>query len=115
MSTGEVLIPLFGMIGFFGAIITFIYMRYKSRHAERMALIESGQSADMLTEPQFNSGERGLKTGLFFIGGGLGFMFGRVIERIFDLSEGMGFISMGIVGAGIGLVTFYFIMQRKHK
>jgi len=104
--------PIFAVIGTFAAIITFVYMRYRSRHAERMALIESGQTADILSEKSYSSGEGGLKTGLFLIGGGLGFLIGKAIETQLHWEEGSGIFPMALVGAGIGLVIFYTIVKR---
>lgn len=106
---------MIAMIGFFGSVITFIYMRYKSRHTERMALIESGQPADLLNEKSLSSGEGGLKSGLFLIGGGLGFFVGKIIETALRWEEGSGIFPMALVGAGIGLVIFYSIVRKNRK
>ena len=107
------LIPIFAIIGFFASVITFIYMKYKSSHAERMALIESGQSAEILSEKSYNNSESSLKNGLFVIGGGLGFLGGRILESILSWDNGSGAIPCGLVGAGIGLVIFYQMMRKK--
>ena len=104
--------PVIAMLGTFGTLVTFIYMRYKSRHTERMALIESGQSADILNEKTLSSGEGGLKTGLFLIGGGLGFFIGKIVETALHWEEGSGIFPLALVGAGIGLVIFYSIVRR---
>ena len=113
MGAGEVLIPIIGMIGFFGAIITFIYMRYKSRHAERMSLIESGQSAEIFDTDSYSGKEQSLKNGLFLIGGGLGFVTGTIIERVLGLDDAIAMVPLTIVGAGLGLVIFYSIMSKR--
>lgn len=104
--------PVIAILGTFGAIITFIYMRYKSRHTERMALIESGQSAEIFNEKEYSSGEGGLKTGLFLIGGGLGFLLGKIIETALRWDEGSGIFPMTLVGAGVGLVIFYSLVRK---
>ena len=109
----EVFIPLFGIVGFFGSITTFIYMRYKSRHAERMALIESGQSADILAEETYTSKDTSLKNGLFLIGAGLGFVSGNILEEVFNLGDGTGIFPMAAIGAGMGLVIFYIVKAKK--
>jgi len=105
------LIPIIAILGTFGSLTTFIYMRYKSRHTERMALIESGQSAEILKESNFTNGESGLKTGLFLIGGGLGFLIGKIIATTLHWEEPSAIIPMTLVGAGIGLVIFYMIAR----
>lgn len=111
----EALIPLFAVLGLFGSIITVVYMGSKTRHAERMALIESGQSADIFAEKKFYQGERSLKTGLFLIGGGMGFFMGRVTETVLDWDDGSGVAPLTAVGAGIGLVIFYILMSKRHE
>ena len=109
------LIPLFAVLGLFGSIITAIYMGSKTKHAERMALIESGQTADIFSEKKFYQGEKSLKTGLFLIGGGMGFFMGRVTETVLDWNEGAGVVPLTAVGAGIGLVIFYILMSKRHE
>jgi len=107
--------PIVAILGTFSAIITYIYMRFKSRHTERMALIESGQSAEIFNEKEYSSGEGGLKTGLFLIGGGSGFFIGKIIESILHWEEGAGIFPMTLVGAGIGLVIFYNLVRKNRR
>jgi len=109
------LVPLFGILGFFGAIITAIYMGSKTRHRERMALIESGQNAEIFSEKQYHQGERGLKTGLFLIGGGMGFFLGNVTETVLGWDDGAAIAPLTAVGAGIGLVIFYILMSKRRE
>jgi len=109
------LVPIFAIIGFFASVITYVYMRYKSSHAERMALIESGQSADILTEKSNTNSENSLKNGLFLIFGGLGFVSGRILESIMSWGEGSASIACALIGAGIGLVIFYQMMSKKES
>jgi len=107
--------PIIAITGAFASIIVFVYMRYKSRHTERMALIESGQSADIFATKNYNESEKSLKNGLFLIGGGLGFLSGSVMESIFNWHQGFGSGASALVGAGVGLVTFYLMMSRKER
>lgn len=111
----EMFIPIFGVIGFFGSIIIFIYMHYKSRHVERMALIESGQSAELFNKKKFTDTEAALRTGLFLIGGGSGFMIGKIVESALNWGDGSGIIPITLIGAGIGLVIFYNLITNKKK
>lgn len=107
--------PVIAVLGTFGSVITFIYMKYKSRHAERMALIESGQSANLFVEKNYTSGEGGLKSGLFLVGGGLGFLIGKFIETALHWDTGTGVFPMALVGAGIGLIIFYTIIKKDRE
>ena len=111
----EVLIPILGTIGFFGAIITWIYMRYKSQHQQRMALIESGTSADIFTEPALDNKSSALKWGMLFIGAGLGFYVGILSEMMFNIEDGLGALPLTFVGGGIGLVLFYKMMAAREE
>ena len=109
------LVPIFAIIGFFASVITYFYMKYKSSHTEKMALIESGQSADLLSEKKHSNSESSLKNGLFLIGGGLGFVAGRILESIRSWGEGSDSIACALIGAGIGLVIFYQMMSKKES
>jgi len=115
MSSGEVLIPIIAIIGFFGSVITFIYMRYKSKHQQRMALIDSGKTAEIFSEKNLNERESGLKNGLFLIGIGGGFMIGRIIESMFDWPEATGIIPACLIGGGSGLVLFYSLLLKRDR
>ena len=88
-------------------------MKYRSRHVERMALIESGQSANIFSDKTYSSADQSLKNGLFLIGGGMGFIGGRILESVMGWGEGSGAIATASIGAGIGLVIFYQIMRSK--
>lgn len=113
MGAAEVLIPITSIIAFFSAVITYIYMKYKSRHTERMALIESGETADIFDSKSFSGKEQSLKNGLFLIGGGSGFVSGTIIESVLHLDDAIAMVPLTIVGAGLGLVIFYRIMSNK--
>lgn len=108
----EVLIPIIAVGGFFTAAITWIYMNYKSKHQQRMALIDSGQSADIFVEKKLDKKSNALKTGMFLTGGGLGFFFGMVIEEYSRLEHGMAFIPLALVGGGLGLILFYIVASK---
>jgi len=110
---GELFIPLFGVIGFFGSIIAYVYMRYKTQHEERMALIESGQSAEIFSSKSVSNSSASLRTGLFFIGLGLGFVMGLVLETTFGWYNPAGVIPMSFVGGGLGYVIHYMVTKDK--
>jgi len=106
----ELLIPILSVIGFFGAIITWVYMHYKSKHQQRMALIESGTSADIFAEKQLDNKYNALKWGMLFVGAGVGFYIGILSETWFRIEEGLGAAPLTFVGGGIGLILFYTVM-----
>lgn len=106
----ELLIPILGIIGFWGAIITWVYMSYKSKHQQRMALIESGTSAEIFTERTLDNKSSALKWGMLFIGAGIGFYLGILSEMLLQIEDGLGALPLTFVGGGIGLVLFYKMM-----
>jgi hypothetical protein len=109
----EELIGMIAVTGFFGSIITWIYMYYKSKHQQRMALIESGTSADIFTERSLDNKSTALKYGMLLTGIGLGFFLGILSERMFGLDDGQGIFPLIFVGGGIGLILFYNVMAKK--
>jgi len=108
----EVLIPIIAVGGFFASAITWIYMSYKSKHQQRMALIDSGQSADIFVEKKLDKKSNALKTGMFLTGGGLGFFFGILIEEYSRLDNGMALVPLSLVGGGLGLILFYAVASK---
>lgn len=109
----EVLIPIIAVGGFFASIITFIYMYFKSKHQQRMALIDSGQTADIFAENKLSDKANALKSGMFLTGGALGFFIGSIIEEYTRLDNGKAFIPLALIGAGLGLIMFYNIITKK--
>ncbi len=112
MHGPEILIPMLAIVGFFGAIITFVYMFFKSRNSERMALIESGQSAEIFASKKLDDKSNALKYGMLIVGIGLGFLVGLFLEEVFRLPDATGVISMTFVGGGLGLILFYSRISR---
>ncbi len=112
MHGPEILIPMLAIVGFFGAIITFVYMFFKSRNSERMALIESGQSAEIFASKKLDDKSNALKYGMLIVGIGLGFLIGLFLEVVFRLPDATGVISMTFVGGGLGLILFYSRISR---
>ena len=106
------LIGMIAIIGFFGSIITLIYMHYKSKHQQRMALIESGTSAEIFSERNLDMKSSALKWGMLLVGGGIGFYLGILSETIFNIEDGLGALPLTFVGGGMGLILFYNVMRR---
>lgn len=109
----EVLIPIIAVGGFFASVITFIYMFYKSRHQQRMALIDSGQSADIFAENKLSDKANALKTGMSLTGAAVGFLVGSFIEEYTRMDNGTAIIPFALIGGGIGLILFYNVISKK--
>ena len=115
METEVFLIPIISILGFWGAVITWIFMYYRSRHQQRMALIESGMNADIFSEKKLDDKYSALKFGMLLTGIGLCFFLGIVAETTLNLEEGLGIFPMTFVGGGLGLILYYRIMSAKDE
>lgn len=101
----------------FVAVIWYVYLT--TRNKERMAMIEKGADASLFrTRPsQTLNGINyfTLKTGLFFIGIGLGVIIGNIIDVYTSLEEATAYISMIFLFGGLGLVAGYWLQEKKSK
>ena len=111
----EIFIPIIAIGGFFAALITFIYMNYKTKHAQNMALIETGQDSEILNSRfKFNWGT-GLKTGLLLIGLGVGFILGILLADANGWDAPAGVFPMAMIGGGIGLVVNHLLVTKNSE
>jgi len=111
---------LIAFIALFATVFGMWYVHYSTRNKERMALIEKGADASL-----FNTGKEGqsfinwgkfaLKTGMLFMGIGLGIIAGSILDSadVFP-SEEAGYFSMIFIFGGLALVLYYLI-DRKTK
>jgi len=113
MGFMQTLVPLFAIIGTFLSIIILIYMRYKTKHQQRMALIESGQSADIFTEKKLDKRDSSFKLGLLLTGAGIGFLLGFLWSEIRNVEDVIIF-PCTLIGGGLGLIIFYIITRDKN-
>ncbi|NUN99666.1 MAG: hypothetical protein HUU01_03515 [Saprospiraceae bacterium] len=113
MSKLELLIPLFAVIGNFGAIIIFIYFYFTSRHRERMALIESGRDASIFKRDKDPS-TRALKYGIMTVMAGLGLIVGSILDRL-GVPEEIAYFAMVLIFAGMGLLAYYFLLKSRRE
>jgi len=112
--------PLIAFIAFFATVFGIMYVHYTTRNKERMALIEKGADASLFNtgkegRSSFNWGKFALKTGMLFMGIGLGIIAGAILESaaLFP-SEEAGYFSMIFIFGGLALVLYY-IIDRKSK
>jgi hypothetical protein len=116
MDGAEILIPI--LVPLAGCALIFGIVYLKSR--ENMAMIEKGMNPkDKMNRP---APFRSLKTGLLFLGAGVGLFLAYMLEVFviirsrafnhFDNIEALYFSLIGI-GGGLGLVISYLI-EKKH-
>lgn len=113
MQGPEILIPLISIVGFFSSIIIWVFLHYNTRYKERMALLEYGKDA-VVFKPHQTRRNNSLKIGIVSFMVGLGIFIG-------DILEGLGMMSVPAYGSmillmgGIGLVGYYFLMEKQLK
>ncbi|MFQ5447883.1 MAG: DUF6249 domain-containing protein [Saprospiraceae bacterium] len=106
----EKVIGLVAVIGFFTSIIILFYLFFNSRHKIRMALIESGKSADIFKEE--SNRFAALKYGMVAVGVGLGLLLGSALECNTFPAPLPHFSMMLILGGG-GLILYYLFVKKK--
>ena len=111
MNGGEFLIP----ITFFAAIAAVLYHFIKSRHTERMAIIEKGLSEEQLKyllrhKRGFLMNGWSLKLGAFLIGIGLAVIIGSFVPSYMQDEITVGLIFMF---PGIGLLLVYKFAEKE--
>ncbi|HWJ92661.1 MAG TPA: DUF6249 domain-containing protein [Flavisolibacter sp.] len=109
MSGGEMLIPILVPLGAFAMVFGIVYLRTR----ENMALIEKGK------DPRSPRPYRSLKTGLLFLGAGIGLLLAYLIDSNTGNSRGFHhdgsealYFSLIAVGGGLGLVASYAIERK---
>jgi predicted MFS family arabinose efflux permease len=93
------------------ALISIYYRRYV--HNERMALIDRGINI-YEHRPKKAKSYESFRAGVFFIGLGLGFFTGYLLERNSDLDALAYFVMLFIFG-GLSLVVSHFAEQKMRK
>lgn len=114
MGPFEVFIPLFAVLGLFGTIAGLGYLFFKTRHQERMALIEKGVDASLFHSKKDNRKQwPALKQGLLITGFGLGIFLGQLVGRYTVLDTEPATLSMILLFGGSGLLLYHFIASKK--
>jgi hypothetical protein len=105
MHGSEVLVPILICLGAFAMVFGVVYLRTR----ENMALIEKGK------DPRGPRPYRSLKTGLLFVGAGVGLFIAFMI----DANTGIGmhdnpaiYFSLIAIGGGIGLILSYMVEKK---
>ena len=111
MRGPEILIPLLSVGGFFTAVIVWVYMHYSSRYKERMALLEYGKDANVFN-PSQPARNKSLKYGIVAVMVGVGIFMGNILDGI-GMMKAAAYGSMTLLMGGIGLVGYYFLMEKK--
>jgi hypothetical protein len=115
----EYLIPILVPLAFFAAIGIPVYEHIRSRHRERIALIEKGIVTEdvkyLYSSAAAKSNPYGaLKWGLIFVFVGIGLLIAQIISSVTDVEEVIYFALVSI-GAGTALLVFYRIALKRQS
>ena len=118
ISLMGLLIPIIAIIGAFSVIGIPLYQHIRTRHLERMALIEKGIVSEdvkyLYYKPSSISNPYGyLKWGLIFVFAGLGFLIPLMLAYFFESDPALS-LALVPIGVGIALLIYYRIAL-KHK
>lgn len=100
-------IPIIAILGFFLTMITWIVFYYRDRRSNNNISMDIPNS-EIIRKKKLKS-MSSLKYGLFLVLGSIGFILGVFIESLFGYADALIAIPMSIVGAGCGLILFYFM------
>lgn len=106
----EVLIPILAIVGFFAAIIIFIYMFFTSRNRIRLALIDQGKDVSIFRKSSRRS--LALRNGLVAVMVGAGLLIGYLLEKV-GIPGFVAYTAMVLIFGGIGLVAYYFYERKR--
>ncbi|MEY3419825.1 MAG: hypothetical protein RIR48_105 [Bacteroidota bacterium] len=104
---------IIGTIGFFITMMVLIVSFFRTRHTERMALINSGRTAKIFDEKDGDS-NGALKIGLFLLSIGLGLLIGLIVDNILGSEPAGSFVSILVLG-GFSLIIYHFYIEGKRK
>jgi len=102
------------IISVFTTILTIALMYFKTRHTERMALIDSGADANVFYPKKRVGGSLAFKLGCLLTGVGIGFFFGMILESIMGLDSTV-IAPLIMIGGGVGLIVSHILDRRFEK
>lgn len=104
----DAITELFIPLGFFLAVFGIIYVYFRARNKERLALIEKGADASIFFSTEGKKGSKHvlLKIGLFLVGIAIGVVAGYLLS-LTGMNEHAGYVSMIFLFGGLGLIVYY--------
>jgi hypothetical protein len=113
------LIPIIAIIATFSTIGIPLYSHIRTRHRERMALIEKGIVTEdvqyLYSRPAAKSNPYGaLKWGLILVFVGVGLLLAQIISALMNV-EAVIYLALVSIGAGTALIIFYRIALKRQS
>ena len=109
MSAVESLVPILVPLGAFAMVFGIIYLRTR----ENMAMIEKGMNPKQYANRP--APFRSLKTGLLFLGAGMGLLTAYLIDKSMtgDNSNPPVYFALIAIGGGLGLIGSYAVEKKE--
>ena len=99
---GDFLLPIIAILSVFGTLFGLVWIFIRTRNSERLAMIERGiDPAAFLPKPE---SKRMLRIALFFVGIGLGLLFGDLMAKYTVVDVVTSYFSMILVFSGLGIM-----------
>ncbi len=114
MNDLALFIPIISVIGFYTAVIIWLYFYFTTRNRIRMALIDSGKDASIFQTKSKQKHYNALKAGIVAFMAGVGILFGSMLERL-GFPEEAAYLSMIFIFSGLGLMAFYWYVSKREK
>ncbi|WP_020533691.1 DUF6249 domain-containing protein [Flexithrix dorotheae] len=108
----DLLIPLAAILSFFGSITAILIVIFRIRHKERMALIQTGQTANELFSKK-SQNQESLKIGILGIGIAFGLITGEILITLTAISTTIAYVSMSFLFGGIALIIYHLKLKKE--
>ena len=109
------LAPLLVVMSSLATVFGVSYLFFTTRNKERMAMIEKGLDASLLTSSRRSKHYNSLRFGLLFVGIGTGILMGFLLNQVFyDMNE-VAYFSMILLCGGGGLLLHHRITNKEEN
>ncbi len=101
------------LIGIVSSSLLFIFLFFKTRHRERMALIENDKNADIFRS-EFGH-VNNLKYGIVAVAVGLGLFGANVMDEVVHLHLEASYIALPLILGGVALIVYYKMFADRNQ
>lgn len=110
MNEFVAVVSIVAIISTFGSITFLVYLYLKTRHKERIALIENAQDATLFR--RYRSSRPTLKWAFLAIAVGIGVFLGKALESVTTMKEGLSYLPAILICGGLALLLYYRTTRR---
>lgn len=110
MNSTEMLVAILIPLGFFAMVFGIVYLRTR----ENLAMLEKGMNPKRYAN--LPAPFRSLKTGLLFLGAGVGLLFAYIVSHNMGGREHEAiYFSLIAIGGGLGLIGSYAMEKKEYN